>query len=124
MSKSTLTFSQRPDGIFLIEANDTSVETVHDWEETMIAQQDSLAAPVKRIYDLRQLKGVSVFAVRTAVKLKSRPNAQFVYAAVLTHNKTVAHLVNTVMVIQPGGNFQIFTDEDEAVAWLHQKVPD
>ena len=123
MSDSTLTFYQRPDDIYVIEVQDTSVETVRAWEAAMVAQLDGLTAPVKRIYDLRQLKGVSVFAVRTAVKLKSLPNAQFVVAAVLTNNKAVAHLVNTVMVIQPGGNFQIFTDEEEAVAWLHRKVP-
>ena len=123
MSDSSFTLYQRPDAIYVIDVQDTSVETVRAWETAMIAQQDSLTAPVKRIYDLRQLKGVSVFAVRTAVKLKSRPNAQFVVAAVLTHNKAVAHLVNTVMVIQPGGNFQIFTNEDEAVVWLHTKVP-
>jgi len=123
MSDSTLNFYQRPDDIYVIEVQDTSSKTVRDWEAAMIAQQDTLTAPVKRIYDLRQLKGVSVFAVRTAVKLKSRHNAQFVYAAVLTNNRTVTHLVNTAMVIQPGGNFQVFTDEDEAIAWLHEKVP-
>ena len=123
MSDSTLNVYQRPDGIYMIEVSNTSSETVRDWEQAMVAQQDTLTAPVKRIYDLRQLKGVSVFAVRTAIKLKSRPNAQFVYAAVLTTNRTVAHLVNTAMVIQPGGNFQLFTTEAEASAWLHQKVP-
>lgn len=120
--ESTLHFYQRPDGIYMIEVSDTSLETVRDWEQAMSAQLETLNAPIKRIYDLRQLKGISVFAVRTAVKLKGHPNAQFVVAAVLTNNRTVAHLVNTALVIQPGGNFQIFTDEDEAVAWLHQKV--
>jgi len=107
----------------LIEAEDTSVDTVQDWETTMLASLKTLDSPVKRLYDMRRLNGVSIFALRTAVKLKKHPQAKHVFAAVLTNNNTVARLVNTALAIQPGGNFQLFSDEKEAVAWLNRMVP-
>ena len=62
-------------------------------------------------------------ALRTAIRLKSHRNARYVYAIVLTRNTRTANLVQTVLSIQPGGNFQIMLDEDEAITWLNNKVP-
>ena len=124
MSKSTLHTYWRTDNIRVISAKDTSVDTVQAWEVEATTQMESYNAPIKRLYDLRELKGVSIFAVRTAVKLKSHINTRYAFIAVITNNVTVTKLVNLVLSIQPGGNFFITTDEAAAISWLHNNVPD
>ena len=44
--------------------------------------------------------------------------------AILTSNNTVSALVNVALSVQAGGHFQLFTEESQAITWLHQKVPD
>jgi hypothetical protein len=124
MNKSTLYTYWRPDNIRVIAAKDTSVDTVNAWEIEATSKIEGYDKPAKRIYDLRELSGVSIFAVRTAIKLKSHMNTRFAYIAVLTNNATVAKLVNLVLSIQPGGQFYLTTDEEKAIQWLHNCVPD
>lgn len=123
MSKSALRSYWRPDHILVYEAEDTSVDTVTEWQTHAFALLAETTELNKRIYDLRKLKSISIFALKTALRLKSHPKASLVYAAVLINNPRVADLVDTVLSIQPGGNFRIFSNEQEAVEWLNSKVP-
>ncbi len=123
VSKSTLRSHRRPDNILVYEAEDTSLETVQAWYAQSFALLEQATKPDKRLYDLRKLKNISIFALRTAVKLKSHRKADLIYAAVLINNSRVSELVDTVLAIQPGGNFRLFSNEEEAIQWLNQKVP-
>lgn len=123
VSKSTLHYYRRPDNILVYETEDTSVETVRAWYDHSFALLEQISKPDKRLYDLRKLKNISIFALRTAVKLKSHRKADLIFAAVLINNSRVSELVDTVLAIQPGGNFRLFSNEEEAIHWLNQKVP-
>ena len=122
MSESTLESYWREDGILVYKARDTSPATVEQWQQESLALLDQTDKYSKRLYDLRDLNGLSIMALRTAIRLKAHPNARFVYAAVLTRSTRTASLVQTVLSIQPGGNFQIIMTEEEAINWLNNKV--
>lgn len=123
MAKSTLTRYQLPDNILVVHVEDTSPETVKDWYDSSVVEMNGYTKPIKILYDMRDLRTISIEAVRTAVKIRRHPKAHFVYTAVLTSNSTVMALVRTALSVQGGGNIKLFTDREEAVAWLHQKVP-
>lgn len=124
MSQSTLTRYPLPGNILVVHVTDTSSETIRDWVDSSIEEMNGYTGPVKRLYDMRALSSISIEAVRAAIKVRRHPKAHFVFTAVLTSNSTVLALVRTALSVQGGGNFKLFTDEAEAVAWLQEKVPD
>ncbi len=124
MGQSTLKRYPLPRNILVVYVEDTSSETVQDWYDSSVTEMDGYTRPVKRLYDMRALPTISIEAVRAAVRIRRHPQAHFVYTAVLTHNTTVTALVKATLSVNAGGNFQLFTDEAEAIAWLHTKVPD
>jgi hypothetical protein len=123
MAKSTLSRYELPGNILVVHVSDTSPETVQDWYASSVVEMNGYSEPVKRLYDMRDLNSLSIEAVRTAVKLRRHPNAKFAYTAVLTNNNTVLALVRASLSVQGDGNIKLFTDEAQAIAWLHEKVP-
>lgn len=124
MNNSTLTIEERPDNIVVIKSMDTSPATLEAWEKSMSARMDTYTTPQKALYDMRHHSAISISAVRTGIKLRKHKNANLVYTAVLVSNSTVAALIKTSLSVSAGGHFQLFTDEAQAIAWLHQQVPD
>lgn len=119
--KSTFQAYWREDGIRVNMAQDTSLETVQEWERDAQVEIDAYDGPQKRLYDLRQLKSISIYALRTAIKMKAHPNARLARVAVLANSMVVTRMVNVALAVQPGGHFRLFTDEETAVAWLHNQ---
>lgn len=117
--KSTFRSYWREDGIRVISAQDTSLETVQDWEQDALSVMSAYAGPQKRLYDLRDLKGVSIFALRAAIKINAHDNAVLARVAVLANSRVVTRMVNVVLSVQTGGHFRFFTDEAAAIDWLH-----
>ena len=124
MPESTFRIENRPDNILVIHVDDTSDATVQHWYEYSMADMLMYTGPTKLLYDMRSLNTLSMDAVRKAIKLRKHPNAYLAYTAVLTTSQTVAALVNVALSVQADGQFVTFTDEDQAIKWLHTKVPD
>lgn len=124
MPESTFRIENRPDNILVIIVDDTSDETVQHWYEYSMADMLMYSGPTKLLYDMRNLSTLSMNAVRKAIKLRKHPNAHLAYTAVLTNSNTVTALVNVALSVQADGQFVIFTDEDQAIQWLHTKVPE
>ena len=124
MTESTFRIENRPDNILVVIVEDCSDETVQHWYEYSMADMLMYAGPTKIIYDMRQLNTISMNAVRKAIKLRKHPNIDLAYVAVLTTSNTVKALVNVALSVNAGGRFTTFTDEKQAVAWLHNQVPD
>lgn len=120
-NNSTFRATVRPDNILVFTVGDTSVDTVRDWDRIVTHYLDEETHLRCHMYDMRQLKGVSIFAVKTAIRLKNHPQVDNCYVAVVTNNSIVQEMVNTVLSVQPGGMFRIFTEEVEAITWLNQQ---
>ena len=123
MNQSTLIRYELPNDILVVHVQDTSSATIQDWYYSSVEEMNDYTEPVKRMYDMRDLSSISIEAVRTAVKIRRHPNAHFVYTAVLTNNSSVLALVRASLSVQGEGNIKLFTHENEAIAWLHEKVP-
>lgn len=121
MSKSALKRYSIENDIIVVYAGDTSSETLVDWYESSILEMNDYTKPVKRLYDMRELPTLTIQTVRTAIKIRRHPKADFARTAVLTSNTTVSALVKASLSINAGGNIQLFTDFDEAVYWLNKK---
>ncbi|GJM40071.1 MAG: hypothetical protein DHS20C20_03530 [Ardenticatenaceae bacterium] len=119
--KSTFRAYWREDGIRVNTATDTSLETVQDWEQDALTTVAAYEGQQKRLYDLRQLKRISIYALRSAIKIKAHPNARLARVAVVANNAVVVRMVNVALSVQPGGHFRLFTDEATAVGWLHNQ---
>ncbi len=123
MNQSTLRRYELANDILVVHVQDTSAATLQDWYISSVAEMDAYTGPVKRLYDMRDLDSISIEAVRTAVKIRRHPHAHWVYTAVLTSASTVTALVKASMSVKAGGNFKLFTDKEEAIAWLNRMVP-
>lgn len=117
--KSTFKAYWREDGIRVNMATDTSLETVQDWEQDALNAVAAYDGQQKRLYDLRQLNRISIYALRSAIKIKAHPNVRLARVAVLATNAVVVRMVNVALSVQPGGHFRLFIDEETAVSWLH-----
>ncbi len=124
MAKSTFRIEHRPDNILVIKVEDTTEETVQHWYEYSMADMLMYTGPTRIVYDMRRLNTLSMNAVRKAINLRKHPNAHLAYVAVLTQNATVKALVNVALSVQADGQFAVFTEENQAIAWLYAKVPD
>ena len=123
MSTSTFTVQVRPDNIVLVKSEDTSPETLADWEKRISAELDSYTEPHKHLYDMRHLPSIFINAVRTGINLRKHKNADLAYTTVLVSNSTVSALVKASLSINAGGHFRLFMDEDAAITWLNQQIP-
>ena len=112
---------QRDDNILLIQPYNTNKDTIAYWEQAALARLDACSEPEKRLYDVRQLQGVSMYALRMLVRLRAHPNADLVYTAVLTNNNRVMNLIKTF--IHRTERVRLFHDKTEAITWLNTQVP-
>ncbi len=124
MSESTFRIENRPDNIIVIIVEDASKETVQHWYEYSMADMLMYTGPTKVLYDMRQLNSLSMDVVKKAIRLRKHPNSYLAYVAVLTNSDKVNMFVDIALSVQSGGTFATFTDKEEAIAWLHEKVPE
>lgn len=124
MTQSTLRSFYRPvDNIHIFSVADSSIATIQDWMQKTLAQLDQDAGPHKHLYDLRKLEDLSIYAIRAAIKFKGHPRAKNVFSAVLLTHPQVVDKINLILKIQPGGNFRLFQEKQEAIDWLNTQVP-
>lgn len=122
MATSGLKVYTRDDGIRVFAAQDTSQETIAEWERAVTQILDACTTPEKHLYDFRKLNTLSPHALRAGVRAKSHPNLRYVYVAIMIADSRLVDLLNMVITIQAGGTFRIIPDEEEAIAWLNSKV--
>jgi len=114
---------EREDSIHLFRAYDLSAATVEKWSAEVTAMLDDTTRPRKRLYDLRFIKDIPLRVIPMVTKTRSHRNIHFNYVAVVTNNSRVLGLVDLILRLTPGGRIRVMSDFDEAVAWLHQQVP-
>lgn len=115
---------RRPDGgmnLTFTEINEKTLQAWHDFAEEHLLGSDRL---VRNLYDLRQVERISERAVQMAVELNSDPSARNIRLAVVVANDQVREAVQRIADLTPGGGARIaiFTDRDEAEAWLSRPI--
>ncbi|MDI6768553.1 MAG: STAS/SEC14 domain-containing protein [Anaerolineales bacterium] len=115
------TVVRRADGGMHYTFTDLTDATVKHWQE--FAHEHLLDADrlTRNMYDLRQVESIPEIAVRTAIEVNSDPAARYIRLAVVVANDTVANAIREIAALALAGTsaaIKIFTDIDEAEAWL------
>lgn len=113
--------SRRPDGGMNYVFTDLSPVTVSHWRNFAEAHLFDADRLTRNLYDLQQIKTFPEEALRTAIQLNSDPSARKIRLAVLVSSDEAAQAIRKVAALADtnfAANIQIYTDADEAEAWL------
>ncbi len=112
---------RRPDGGMNVVFWFVDERTLEHWRrfaETHELYSDRLT---RNLYDLRALDDLPEEAIRYAVEVNSDPATRRIRVAVLVSNDRVRQAIERVIALTPpgsGAEIRIFTDPEEAEAWL------
>ena len=114
------TAERRKDGGMNLTFKDVTHETLEHWH--LFAEEHLLGSDrlVRNLYDLRQVERLSEEAVQIAVELNSDPSTRHIRLAVVVSNEEVRKAIQKIndLSASGGSRMAIFTDLDEAEAWL------
>ena len=115
---------RRLDGGMHYTFTDLTHRTLVHWREFALEHLLNSDRLTRNLYDLRQLKSVSHEAIQYALEISSDPAARNVRTAVVVANPETLQAVEEIYALTiPGGvEMAIFTDLDEAEAWLDRPL--
>ncbi len=119
------TVTRRDDGGMHYIFTDLSEATVAHWKkfaEEHLFDADRLT---RNLYDLREVQVFPEEAMRVAIRLNSDPSARKIRLAVVVANDGVANGIRKVAALGDvtfAADIHIYTDMDEAEAWLSQPL--
>ncbi|MEM8861111.1 MAG: hypothetical protein AAGD96_22530 [Chloroflexota bacterium] len=112
------------DGIHIYKLADWSNSGLKAWEESLVNRLDNLEDDEisLSIYDMRHLTTVSKQGFDVANRLDTHPRSSRSYSVAVLSSRRLAILVDTLIKMRRhSGRNRIFSDIDEALAWLRQK---
>ena len=115
------TVVRREDGGMTLTFTDLSDTTLNDWREFAMEHLMGMDRRTRNLYDLRAVQDIPEKAIRMAVEANSDPSARNIRVAVLVADEKVANGIRSVAALTVPGTaaaLKLFTDMDEAEAWL------
>lgn len=114
------TVVRRPDGGMHYTFTDVDEATLAHWREFAMQHLLDSDRLTTNLYDLRQIESVPEKAIEYAVELNNDPSARNIRLAVVVTTPGVRQAVQQIAdLTTPGGvEIGIFTEMDEAEAWL------
>lgn len=116
-----LTVVRREDGGMTLTFTDLSDATLNEWRDFAMEHLLGVDRRTRNLYDLRAVKEIPEKAIRMAVEANSDPSARNIRVAVVVANEKVAESIRDVAALAlptAAAAMKIFTDMDEAEAWL------
>lgn len=115
------TVVRREDGGMTLTFTDLSDATINEWREFAMEHLLGVDRRTRNLYDIRAVKEIPEKAVRMAVEANSDPSARNIRVAVVVADESVADSIREVAALAlpaSASAMKIFTDMDEAEAWL------
>ena len=115
------TVVRREDGGMTLTFTDLSDTTLNDWREFAMEHLMGMDRRTRNLYDLRAVQDIPEKAIRMAVEANSDPSARNIRVAVVVADEKVANGIRSVAALTVPGTaaaLKLFTDMDEAEAWL------
>ncbi|NPA27067.1 MAG: hypothetical protein GXO36_05680 [Chloroflexi bacterium] len=115
---------RRPDGGLTVTFWRVDPYTLRHWRRFAQAHELNSDRLNRNLYDLRALDHIPEEAIQYAVEVNSDPAARRVRVAVVVSHPQVREAVERVIALTPGSGAEIrvFTDLDQAEAWLAQPL--
>ena len=117
--------TRRPDGGMTLIFTDMSDATVKAWHDFALEHLLGMEGRTRNLYDLRLVKQINEKAVRTAVEVNSDPSARNIRLAVVVASAEAANGIREIAALalpETAAAMKIFTDMDEAEAWLSRPL--
>lgn len=117
--------SRRADGGMNLVFTDMSDATLREWREFALEHLLGSDRLTRNLYDLRLVKTIDEKAVRTAVEVNSDPSARNIRLAVVVATQEAADAIRKIAALalpETAAAVKIFTDIDEAEAWLSRPL--
>ncbi len=115
------TVVRRPDGGMTLTFTDLSDSTIQHWHDFALDHLLGMDRLTRNLYDLRQVKEIPEKAVRTAIEVNSDPAARNIRVAIVVGSEKVYNAIREMYyqsLPEMSAAIKIFTDMDEAEAWL------
>lgn len=115
------TVVRRPDGGMTLTFTDLSDATLKHWHDFALEHLMGADRLTRNLYDLRQVAEIPEKAVRLAVEVNSDPSTRNIRLAVVVANEKVKQAITEIAALSSpptGAAMKIFTDIEEAEAWL------
>lgn len=112
---------RREDGGMTLTFTDLSDATLNEWRDFAMEHLLGVDRRTRNLYDLRLVREIPEKAIRMAVEANSDPSARNIRVAVVVASEKVADSVRDVAALAlpaSASAMKIFTDIDEAEAWL------
>ena len=118
------TAERRADGGMNLVFKDVTHETLGHWHQ--FAEEHLLGSDrlVRNLYDLRQVERLSEEAIQVALELNSDPSTRNIRLAVVVSSDQVRDSIQKIndLSASGGSRMAIFTNLDEAEAWLNRPI--
>ncbi len=115
------TVVRREDGGMTLTFTDLSDATLNEWRDFAMEHLLGVDRRTRNLYDLRLVREIPEKAIRMAVEANSDPSARNIRVAVVIADETVDEAIREVAALAlpaSASAMKIFTDIDEAEAWL------
>jgi SpoIIAA-like len=115
------TVIRRGDGGMTLTFTDLSDATLKEWRDFAMEHLLGVDRRTRNLYDIRAVKEIPEKAIRMAVEANSDPSARNIRVAVVVADDKVANAIRHVAALAlptSASAMKIFTDIDEAEAWL------
>jgi hypothetical protein len=115
------TVIRRGDGGMTLTFTDLSDATLAHWHDFALEHLLGADRRTRNLYDIRAVKEIPEKAIRMAVDANSDPSARNIRVAVVVADQSVADAIRNVAALTEAGtasNMKIFSDINEAEAWL------
>jgi hypothetical protein len=112
---------RRADGGMALTFTDLSEATQKHWREFALEHLLGSDRRTRNLYDLRAVRDIPEKAIRAAVEVNSDPSARDIRVAVVVADEKVAAAIREVAAMalpETAAALKLFTDLDEAEAWL------
>jgi hypothetical protein len=110
--------ARRPDGGLQVTFTNASHETLVHWRQFALSHLSQAEGMNRNFYDLRQVSSLPEEAVRLAIEANSDPAARSVRLAILISDEAIVDRLQEIAALSMGAEMKLFTDPDQAEAWL------
>lgn len=115
---------RRPDGGMHYTFTDVSHQTLVHWRQFAIEHLIESDRLTTNLYDMRGVKEITQEAIDYAIEVNSDPSARNIRLAVVVINEGVRDAIEKIpsLTTTGGVEFKVFTDLENAEAWLDRPL--
>jgi hypothetical protein len=116
--------TRRPDGGMAYVFTDLKPATIRHWREFAIEHLLNSDRLTRNLYDLRLVPELSEQAIQYGIEVNSDPSTRNIRLAVVVASEAVRQALQEIEALTTAGgvDLAVFTDIDEAEAWLDRPL--